>query len=258
MEVHRKNWRCDMCDEIHYSSWNMKRHLTQKHSDIIKAENVEAHTQRLGRPPEKIGAEACLLYDYKGTLQRRSGSKPSDWELTPQAFGNHLANHLEELSLLVLPPTTANERKGKATTRLTDFNPSGTDMNSVVTEVDDKSELMRLQCPHCDCRPDGFNSVKGLGSHMVAIHRHKIKWVCSEPDLDSISDSVRPTKLLADCREFSSKKQLEWDWNACLQTLEGHSGDVGSVAFSPDGQRLASGSRDKAIKIWDLMSGSCL
>ncbi|KAK1774991.1 hypothetical protein QBC45DRAFT_300834, partial [Copromyces sp. CBS 386.78] len=106
MEVHRKNWRCDMCDEIHYSSWNMKRHLTHKHSDIIKAENVEAHTQRLGRPPEKIGAEACPLCDYKGTLQRRSGSKPSDWELTPQAFGNHLAKHLEELSLLVLPPTT--------------------------------------------------------------------------------------------------------------------------------------------------------
>ncbi|KAK3338455.1 hypothetical protein B0H65DRAFT_502515, partial [Neurospora tetraspora] len=37
------------------------------------------------------------------------GSMPSDWELTPQAFGNHLAKHLEELSLFVLPPTTAND-----------------------------------------------------------------------------------------------------------------------------------------------------
>ncbi|KAK3952226.1 hypothetical protein QBC32DRAFT_370460 [Pseudoneurospora amorphoporcata] len=147
MEVHRKNWRCDMCDEIQYTSWNMKRHLTQKHSKIIKAENVEAHTQRLGRPLETIGAEACPLCDYKGTLQRRSGSKPSDWELTPQAFGNHLAKHLEELSLLVLPPTTANERKGKATARLTDFNPSGTGMNSIAGNVQAKSNTRRTITP---------------------------------------------------------------------------------------------------------------
>ncbi|KAK4207263.1 heterokaryon incompatibility protein-domain-containing protein [Rhypophila decipiens] len=39
-----------------------------------------------------------------------------------------------------------------------------------------------------------------------------------------------------------TKPAVEGDWNACLQTLEGHSGWVQSVAFSPDGQRLASGS----------------
>ncbi|WPJ63597.1 hypothetical protein SMAC4_13655 [Sordaria macrospora] len=55
-----------------------------------------------------------------------------------------------------------------------------------------------------------------------------------------------------------TKPAVELDWNACLQTLEGHSGDVYSVAFSPDGQRLASGSEDETIKIWDPASGSCL
>jgi serine/threonine protein kinase len=38
-------------------------------------------------------------------------------------------------------------------------------------------------------------------------------------------------------------------------TLTGHSGGVYSVAISPDGQTLASGSADKTIKIWNLSTG---
>ncbi|KAK3364026.1 HET-R [Lasiosphaeria hispida] len=42
-----------------------------------------------------------------------------------------------------------------------------------------------------------------------------------------------------------------------ILTLEVHN-LVLSIAFSPDGQRLASGLSDKTIKIWDPMSGQCL
>ena len=38
-------------------------------------------------------------------------------------------------------------------------------------------------------------------------------------------------------------------------TLKGHSDVVRSVAFSPDGKRLASGSRDNTIKLWDTATG---
>jgi WD40 repeat protein len=34
-------------------------------------------------------------------------------------------------------------------------------------------------------------------------------------------------------------------------TLPGHTGGVWSVAFSPDGQRLASVSREGTVKVWD-------
>lgn len=48
-------------------------------------------------------------------------------------------------------------------------------------------------------------------------------------------------------------------WDAAtgkeIRTLKGHTYDVVSVAFSPNGQILASGSRDKTVKLWDVATG---
>lgn len=43
-----------------------------------------------------------------------------------------------------------------------------------------------------------------------------------------------------------------------VKTFSGHNKDVGSLAFSPDGKMLASGSEDATIRIWDVASGNAL
>ncbi|OCK72914.1 hypothetical protein K432DRAFT_263377, partial [Lepidopterella palustris CBS 459.81] len=52
--------------------------------------------------------------------------------------------------------------------------------------------------------------------------------------------------------------EVETDWSATLQILEGHSSSVRAVAFSSDGKQLVSGSDDKTVRVWDAATGATL
>jgi WD40 repeat protein len=44
---------------------------------------------------------------------------------------------------------------------------------------------------------------------------------------------------------------------AVVANLKGHTDCIGAMAFSPDSMRLASGSYDKTVKVWNANSGNC-
>jgi len=74
----------------------------------------------------------------------------------------------------------------------------------------------------------------------------------------------RTRELLDECRPRSpgdaDLRGFEWYYldhlfGAGYQSLQGHDGPVWSVAYSPDGSRLASGGQDGAVIVWDLARG---
>ena len=92
------------------------------------------------------------------------------------------------------------------------------------------------------------------------------KWAIENSPLQVYASALVFSPARSLTKELFTQEEPEWvttkptiedDWNAVLQTLEGHSGWVWSVAFSHDSKLLASASYDQTVKIWDASTGSC-
>jgi hypothetical protein len=72
------------------------------------------------------------------------------------------------------------------------------------------------------------------------------------------NDARLARDTLDECRWDFRGWEHDYLWtlfNSNQQTFLGHTNYVTSVAFSPDGQRLVSGSQDKTLKVWDAQTG---
>jgi WD40 repeat protein len=81
--------------------------------------------------------------------------------------------------------------------------------------------------------------------------------------VDSLAISPDGSILASGVSEVSknySRKSYILIWSLpdgeCLRTISGHTDDVHSLAITPDGQMLISGSRDKTIRLWSLPDGN--
>ncbi len=69
---------------------------------------------------------------------------------------------------------------------------------------------------------------------------------------EGLRRSPQIQKLLSQCQAGATWQNIQ------VQTLPGHEASVWSVAISPNGQTLASGSDDTTIKLWNLQTGKLL
>jgi WD40 repeat protein len=75
-------------------------------------------------------------------------------------------------------------------------------------------------------------------------HSGEVYTVAFSPDAEG--------RWIASAGEDSTVKVWDSHTGKLLRSFRGHTGLVSSVAFSPDGRRLVSGSRDSTVKVWDL------
>jgi len=109
----------------------------------------------------------------------------------------------------------------------------------------------------------GYENVAALAKDGVKfIHNFSIASSESTPHLylSALSFSPEDSLLVKDLRarfpciaKVAAGHHKEWPSTQIL--LQGHTGNVTSVAFSPDGTRIVSGSNDNTVKVWNAERG---
>jgi WD40 repeat protein len=85
--------------------------------------------------------------------------------------------------------------------------------------------------------------------HKVAIESYPLQAYASALLFSPIESAVRRLLQHKKPKNIAIKPAMSKSWSACLQTFEGHSSAVRSVAFSHDSAKLASASFDNTVKI---------
>ena len=120
--------------------------------------------------------------------------------------------------------------------------------------------------------PDGLTLAGGTGRNTIGLwntqtdtlintleHRGSVLSLAFSPDDRTLASGVGDISVRDDVSDDVSGDGTVRFWDiatgSVINTLRGHSSDVYSIAYSPDGSTLASGS-DSTILLWDVATGT--
>jgi WD40 repeat protein len=237
-----------LCGRLHSLALLLRFDLNEK---SIRLHDVMRHYIEEANRIKLPDLHKCFIAAYQDSLPTQPAGEPIPWHAGPddgyffQYMLNHMhqAGYLEELKMLL---RNFNWLQVKL---------NNTDVSALINDYDylDLSSE-RLQSFAL------IQSALQLSAHVLSQDKTQLAAQLLGRMMNFKNDGIQTLLKNAFRNQGESwlrplTASLEPPGGPMLRTLRGHTEGIVTVAVTPDGQHVISGSRDKTVKVWEFISG---